>query len=208
MVDKQEIMRIAGEYFTNTGDVSIDDEGVITCTGSVWLTRRTTEFPVSFKRVDGPFYCTGAGLRSLRGSPSEARLFQCHDNELESLEGGPISVTQNFWCQHNKLTNLVGAPQSVGGEFRCYGNPLTSLDGLPKHIGAEVFVTYTKDLPLLRCLAAQGGVYFYTGDNEPQKGESRLVGAILNRYKGRGKRALFDAQKHLEDAGFSENARW
>jgi hypothetical protein len=31
---------------------------------------------------------------------------------------------------------------------------------------------------------------------------------ILNKYAGQGKRAMFDCQKELEDAGFEENARW
>jgi hypothetical protein len=30
----------------------------------------------------------------------------------------------------------------------------------------------------------------------------------LNKYAGQGKRAMFDAQKELEDAGFEKNARW
>jgi hypothetical protein len=43
----------------------------------------------------------------------------------------------------------------------------------------------------------------------PDNGEKmKDVELILNKYTGQGKRALFDCQKDLEDAGFEENARW
>jgi hypothetical protein len=31
---------------------------------------------------------------------------------------------------------------------------------------------------------------------------------IIKKYAGKGKRAMFDCQKELEDAGFEGNARW
>jgi hypothetical protein len=40
------------------------------------------------------------------------------------------------------------------------------------------------------------------------EGKFQQLHKILNSYAGKGKRALFDCQKELEDAGFEENARW
>jgi hypothetical protein len=34
------------------------------------------------------------------------------------------------------------------------------------------------------------------------------IEGIFYKYAGQGKRALFDCQKELEDAGFEGNARW
>jgi hypothetical protein len=42
----------------------------------------------------------------------------------------------------------------------------------------------------------------------PKDGKHKTAEEILNRYAGQGKRALFDCQKDLEDAGFEGNAKW
>lgn len=67
-------------------------------------------------------------------------LFDCHDYELESLEGAPVYVDGYFDCTDNNLKSLKGAPQYVDGDFYCYGNPnLESLEGAPKSIGGDFF---------------------------------------------------------------------
>jgi hypothetical protein len=52
----------------------------------------------------------------------------------------------------------------------------------------------------LRCLNAKK---LWSGMGWPHE-----VRAILQKYMGQGKRAMFDCQKELEDAGFEGNARW
>ena len=61
--------------------------------------------------------------------------FNCINNNLTSLEGGPQKVGGNFNCSNNKLTSLEGGPQKVGGDFYCNSNNLTSLEGGPQEVG-------------------------------------------------------------------------
>ena len=56
--------------------------------------------------------------------------FECFNNKIESLEGGPIAALEYF-CVGNKLKNLRGAPKTCGF-FSCFNNPL------------EDFSVYTK----------------------------------------------------------------
>ena len=43
--------------------------------------------------------------------------FDCRNNELTSLAGGPQEVRGNFVCYNNELTSLAGGPQEVHGYF-------------------------------------------------------------------------------------------
>jgi hypothetical protein len=94
-------------------------------------------------------------------------------------------VDGDFWCQHNQL--------------------LQSLYGLPTEIGGRLHMSYSKTLPLLRALVAKGGVSF---ESDQHKADADKVAEIINLYKGQGKRAMFNCQKDLEDAGFEGNAKW
>jgi hypothetical protein len=89
------------------------------------------------------------------------------------------------------------------------GNPLKSLEGFPTKIGNATWITYSEKLPLLRTLAATF-VFLELGDSQDPEYGNKLnqVQKILAQYQGKGKRAMFDCQKALEDAGFEENARW
>jgi hypothetical protein len=103
------------------------------------------------------------------------------------------------------LSDLAGLPTEIPGRLSCHGNRLTSLQGFPNHVGASVDLTWHNSLPLLRTLVAHKVEFSNTGDTYLN---AYLVAKILNNYTGKGKRAMFDCQKALEDAGFSENARW
>ena len=162
MVDKNEIMELFEKYFKTADEITIDDKGLVSCTGDVGLQPelKHERLPVSFDMVDG-----------------------------------------DFWCHNNQLTTLEGAPTSVGGDFRCYHNQLTSLEGMPA-VEGTLWLSYSPTLPLLRCLLAKE-IQLYPKDRKHKTAEK-----ILNRYAGQGKRALFDCQKDLEDAGFEGNAKW
>jgi hypothetical protein len=183
MVDKKEILELFKKYFKTTDEITIDDKGLVSCTGDVGLQPelKHERLPVSFDMVDGDFWC--------------------HNNQLTTLEGAPTSVGGDFGCYHNQLTTLEGAPTSVGGDFRCYHNQLTSLEGMPA-VEGTLWLSYSPTLPLLRCLLAKE-IQLY-----PKDGKHKTAEEILNRYAGQGKRALFDCQKDLEDAGFEGNAKW
>jgi hypothetical protein len=237
MVEGYEIYRreeyfLLKEYFIFKGDVTIDDAGLVTCNGHVKLKRQNhqiSQLPVSFKEVFSfdckrnkleslqgapltvikDFMCPYNKLKSLQGAPRIVGLsFDCDNNKLESLQGAPESVGGHFGCINNKLTSLLGAPKTVGGNFLCYDNPLTTLEGLPTTIGGGLALSYHESLPLLRCLAAQKGVEFWKDGYRFRRSDAIKAEDIINRYAGQGRRAMFDCQKALEDAGCPENARW
>ena len=202
MVNKNEIMELLKKYFKTTGVITIDDEGLVSCTGDVGLQPelKHERLPVSFDKVGGKVHCSNNQLTTLQGAPKKVGgLFWCHNNQLTTLEGAPTSVGGDFWCYHNQLTSLQGGPNNVGGSFWCHYNQLTTLEGLP--VVRKLFLSYSPTLPLLRCLLAKQ-VEFH-----PEL-ENKTIENILNKYAGQGKRALFDCQKELEDAGFERNARW
>lgn len=217
MVDKKQIMRLAGEYFAMLGDVSIDTAGMISCTGEAWTYGLFAKMPVKFKSVGGSFRISGNFLlTSLDGVPSRVDgAFNCTGAvNLPSLKGAPATVGGDFNCSGNdNLVSLVGAPEVVLGDFDCRTLPkLKSLDGLPAKIGGKLKVTYYRKLPLLRSLVAHGGVEltkilssgypFYTSDAAKQ------VEQILNKYAGQGEAGAFECGAELAEAGFKANARW
>ena len=64
--------------------------------------------------------------------------FECNNNELTTLEGGPKKVDGNFYCYENNLTSFEGAPEEVGGTFDGSSNPLlTTFENCPKRIGGK-----------------------------------------------------------------------
>jgi hypothetical protein len=110
-------------------------------------------------------------------------------------------VGGSFECNINQLTTLEGAPISVGRNFMCDNNQLTTLKGMPT-VPRTLHLSYSPTLPLLRCLLAKE-IQLY-----PENGKHKTAESILNKYAGQGKRAMFDCQKELEDAGFEGNAKW
>ena len=201
MVDKDKIMHLLEVYFRCTKSVSIDSNGLVSCTGTVHLARPVRAFPVKFSHVNESVYCSYNQLTTLEGAPtSVGGDFVCNYHQLTSLEGAPKSVGKIFYCSDNQLTTLEGAPKSVGYDFYCINNPLTTLEGMPA-IPGTLKLSYSPTLPLLRCLLAKEVQFFPTL-------KDKTIETILNKHTGKGKRAMFDCQKELEDAGFAENARW
>jgi aspartate carbamoyltransferase regulatory subunit len=151
------------------------------------------------KSVDGDFYCANNQLTSLEGAPEEVGgYFRCNNNQLTSLVGAPQSGS-SFDCANNKLISLEGAPKSVGGYFDCRNNPLISLEGAPKSIGGSFYLTWSKDLPLLR-LVIYKSIETYNDQ----------VNEIIRKYCNHKplKEAILLCQKDLIDNGFIGNASW
>ena len=140
MVNKDKIMQSLKLYFTTTGEITIDDEGLVSCKGDVELKQeqRHERLPVAFDRVDGSFVCYWNELETLEGAPKRVgKNFNCYSNQLTTLEGAPQSVGGIFSCWNNQLTTLAGAPQSVGGSFNCGSNQLTTLEHSPQSVGGS-----------------------------------------------------------------------
>jgi hypothetical protein len=49
-------------------------------------------------------------------------MFDCSNNQLTTLKGGPEIVGLSFNCAHNLLKSLEGAPHSIGLTFSCGNN--------------------------------------------------------------------------------------
>jgi hypothetical protein len=82
--------------------------------------------------IDGDFNCNENDLRNLEGGPKiVSGCFTCCYNGLTSLKGSPIETGKYFSCSNNKLTSLEGGPKEVMTSFYCYNNELKTLDYLP-----------------------------------------------------------------------------
>jgi len=87
--------------------------------------------------VDSYVYLDNKGLKYL---PLKFNYvsggFDCSNNKLKSLEGGPQTLGSGFDCSNNKLKSLKGGPQIVGGGFiNCSNNKLTDLEYFPEVSG-------------------------------------------------------------------------
>jgi hypothetical protein len=180
MVDVKEIKKLLAKHFKIKHNAKIDPQtGVVDVDGDAELRTKVKHLPVKFGTVGGSFFC--------------------NHNQLTTLEGAPHSVGYNFYCNHNQLTNLKGAPSSVDRNFWCGINPLTTLEGAPQEVGGDFFVTYSKNLPLLRLLQ-------YKKVNIVDAPER--VQDIMIKYAGTGKKGMLAAGVELTKAGFKNNARW
>jgi len=156
-------MRLLKKYFETSDDVTIDDEGLVSCTGQVVLKQvhQHTTLPVAFGSVGGDFYCGFNQLKTLEGAPQTVGGgFYCFTNQLKTLEGAPQTVGGSFSCSSNQLITLEGAPQTVGGSFNCYNNKLTTLEGAPQTVG--------------------GGFYCFRNQLTTLAGAPQTVGDVFN----------------------------
>jgi len=127
--------------------------------------------------VKGDFHCSGEKLEDFKGVKfgKVSGYFNCDDNKLTSLAGGPKEVGKSFWCSYNKLTSLEGAPQEVGGNFACYKNNLTSLAGAPQKVGGD-FACYDNKLTSLEGAPQKVGGEFFCNAFELKHGKWNLEG--------------------------------
>jgi len=135
----EDIDSICKEY--GIENYTINSDGTVDVDGDVYLsTEALTKLPLKFGKVTGYFNCNNNKLITLEGGPREVgEYFDCSYNQLTTLEGGPIKVGDDFNCNNNKLTTLEGGPQEVGGYFYCYNNKLTTLEGGPREVGGDFY---------------------------------------------------------------------
>ena len=219
MVDlKQHVLNILDQHFLVDGDPVVDPAGKVSVMGDVVLYNKFhspfQELPVKFSHIEGSMMLSINELKTLEGCPETVgKNFECDNNELKSLNFGPKIIgtarTPTFGgsynCSKNQLTDLEGSPREIPSVFNCSANPLESLEGFPAKIGKLLYITYDPHLPLLRTLVAPEIIFW---PYEKSDSDSWKVLNILSKYRGQGKRAMFDCQKELEDAGFEDNARW
>jgi hypothetical protein len=97
---------------------TINPDGSIDVNGSVNLYNKgLSEFPLTFNRVTGGFYCGGNRLTSLKGSPRWiGGDFGCSGNKLTTLEFSPDYISGYFYCSRNDLTDNY-CDSEIGGGF-------------------------------------------------------------------------------------------
>ena len=104
--DLERDKKIVEEWIKNNyniyGDLTISDDLVVDCTGSVIVKNRNIE------SLATDMFRWG----NIRGD------FTCSFTQITSLEGAPEKVGGSFYCQECiNLKSLEGAPEVVGGRF-------------------------------------------------------------------------------------------
>jgi len=106
-------------------DYVINDDLTIDVLGYVYLDGKTIiKFPdyIQFNIVEHDFECRNCNLITLKGCPKIVKgMFNCNDNKLTSLEGGP-EISGSFYCSRNFLENFEGCPKEIKSIFVCTGN--------------------------------------------------------------------------------------
>ena len=86
------------------------------------------EIPIQFGIINGSFRCMRNNLKSLKGCPSSVKfLFDVSENQLTSLEFGPVEVG-DYSANDNPLTSLKGYPTRVKDNFNVHTNKLDKSD--------------------------------------------------------------------------------
>jgi len=203
MVDKKAIQELFHNYFTSGHhspdelvEIQIGDGGEVNVyevtPGAGILLALPQQFPngklpVKFGVCNASLLLNKCGLTSLEGSPPVVNgRFSASLNPLKDMTGGPIEVLRS-----------VGFMQDF---------PVQSLAGFPLKVGEHLRIIYHKNLPLLPALVCKGGVMLSSTKHSHALLEQ--VEDIIAQYAGQGRRAMFECQKALEDAGFEGNARW
>ncbi|WP_320034439.1 hypothetical protein [Halarcobacter sp.] len=121
----------------NVENYTVSEDLYITVHGNVDLDGKVNEreLPVKFEVVDGYFNIANNNLETLEGCPKKvARDFNCSNNKITSLFGGP-QIVGDFDCSNNELkNNLSYGPKEVYGYYNCSNNRLSTIDGAPRSI--------------------------------------------------------------------------
>jgi hypothetical protein len=123
---------------------TINPDNTVDVNGDVYLSGEgLTKLPLKFGKVTGNFDCFNNKLTTLEGGPREVTgYFCCNYNQLTTLENGPQEVGGDFYCYNNKLITLEGSPREVTGNFNCNYNKLITLEGSPREVGGDFYCSY------------------------------------------------------------------
>lgn len=147
----------------------------------------------------------GIRLTSLEGSPKQFKYFDCSNNQLDILTGGPEIITNTFKCDDNKLIDLQGAPKEVWAEFHCKRNPITNLQGIGKDFLRrcnEIKIHEDKIKSHVLGLMLVKDLDHFTGFAAMEELWVRIIRKHLN-----ADRDLLDCQEELISKGLKEYAK-
>lgn len=182
LTDHAEIREWLAKNCGISGEVTIDSDGQVSVTGSVFVNYQAKptrpHFDVQFARVDGLFDCSECSFTSLHGAPHYVGIdFNCNAcSNLTSLDGAPLFVGGDFTCTDcASLVSLEGAPAHVKGSFDCYDCPkLRTLAGAPKIVGDCFYCSHCSNLDE-HALAGLGQVKGHLGFNRLVKPTAAAV---------------------------------
>ena len=142
-IGKSEFLRLVRDWMNHRSiyDYTISDDGTINVYDEVKIGGVEMEaLPpyINFGEANNVFSVMHCGIKSLRGFPHTVKgIFNCSNNEMTDLIGGPGRVYGDYVCHSCRLTTLRGGPEWVKHSFNCSDNVLTSLVGGPSYVGAS-----------------------------------------------------------------------
>lgn len=178
------------------------------------------------KEVHGDFRIMDCDqLASLEGFPSwvghsiTLGALNITSAELQYLPRHVLGSLHVFGCLY--MRDLHGLSTQIDGDLDVRSTPIRSLDGLV-HCGGQLIIDYRPELPLLRSLLAEKGVFILNRGGYMSDGhmiDARAISKTLNEFKGKGKSVMLNAAIALKKLGQSinpnasenplqQNARW
>ena len=126
------------EFGLDYSSVDHNSDGSIDYAGDVniaWM--KLTNIPFNFRYVSGMFNCSDNNLETLKGSPKTNEMdFRCSKNKLKSLEFGPETILKyidignerySITCGSNSIASLKMGPTLVPEYFNCEDNNIIIL---------------------------------------------------------------------------------
>ena len=129
--------------------------------------------------------------------------FTCSSNKLKTLKHAPTMVVGYFAAAYNEIESIEYLPRDINRYVNLHGNKITSLEGIHnivKRVDGDIIIT---DNPIKSHVL---GVILIKGCTEVVI-DNDVVGAILNKYLGKGRQGVLDAQEELIEAGLEEYAQ-
>lgn len=114
---------------------NINEDNTVDVFQNVRIQTHQEECPVKFGKVTGDFIINHCGLKSLKNMPSIVQgTFDCSENDIKNLVGGPLTVMRNYFCSHSGLITLEGVPEYIYGDLDISENLLTNFKWAPKSV--------------------------------------------------------------------------
>jgi len=218
---------------TNDNDFTVKAGMIYVLKDDVYLNNhKLKSLPYQFAPMpDLVFKVHSNELTSLVNCPKKCKEFDADKNNLTNLEGGPEETSGQYTAWKNKLTSLKGCPKFVGEDFDVSDNQLTEIDFAPEIILGDFNIAKNKITSLKdihkKCHQCNGHIVI--GGTPISKAilgvilidhlESLSVivqvahsmpllkaAAIVNKYLGKGKAGVLDAQNELIEAGLDDFA--
>jgi hypothetical protein len=207
------------QYFRISGHIRKKPDGYYIdgdCVRDFHTMHELMNIPVKIAYVRTNFSVEGcSNLSNLENGPEEVGDFTCDSSSIESFKYGPKIVNKTMYCcQCPFLSSLDGFPEYIADDAIMCFNPLLPLGwDFPyiNNIGRRLYISYHKDLPLLRLLSPDyknSKIYVQWGGLANE--EEEQVKGILSKYDNNPtwKKSVVDCQYELIKAGFKGNAKW